>query len=260
MSNRHLYFNTTIGVQKPESIRNKETPCPFCARDQLTDILAVEGSIIFLKNKYPVLENAYQTVLIETDDCHAELSTYPFEHLHKVLRFGLKHWREMENSGLYESVIFFKNYGPFSGGTIAHPHMQIIGLYDLDYQKNMEEEAFNGILINEGNGVTFSLSTLPRIGFYEFNVQMNEEADYAEEFGEYIQTAAHYILHHFPFRSTSYNIFFYHFNENIYAKIVPRFVTTPIYIGYGLPQVPNNLEWMADQVHRIYFDGEQREF
>jgi ATP adenylyltransferase/5',5'''-P-1,P-4-tetraphosphate phosphorylase II len=253
LRNQHLYFNTSIGVQKPESIRNKETPCPFCARDQLTDILAVEGTIIFLKNKYPVLENAYQTVLIETDDCQAELSTYPKEHLHKLLKFGLKYWEEMENSGIYESVIFFKNYGPFSGGTIAHPHMQIIGLHDLDYRDNLEEEAFKGIVIREENGVRFSLSTLPRIGFYEFNVQMKEEAGYTKEFGEYIQTAAHYILHHFPFKSTSYNIFFYHLNENIYAKIVPRFVTTPIYIGYGLPQVPNNLDWMANQVNQIYF-------
>jgi hypothetical protein len=253
LKNRHLHFNTSIGVQKPENIRNKEQPCPFCAREQLTDILAVDGPIIFLKNKYPVLENAYQTVLIETDDCHAELSTYPSGHLHKLLKFGLKHWLEMENSGRYESVIFFKNYGPFSGGTIAHPHMQIIGLNDLDYKENIEEEAFKGILIRQSNGVCFSLSTRPRIGFYEFNVQMNE-IGYAEEFGEYIQTAAHYILHHFPFKSTSYNVFFYHFNENVYAKIVPRFVTTPIYIGYGLPQVPNNLEWMAEQVKSIYFE------
>lgn len=252
MKNRHLYFNTSIGVQKPENIRNKEQPCPFCAREQLTDILAVEGSIIFLKNKYPVLENAYQTVLIETDDCHAELSTYPKEHLHRLLKFGLKQWHEMEDSGLYESVIFFKNYGPLSGGTIAHPHMQIIGLTDLNYKEKIDENAFCGITIKEEKGTALCLSTKPRIGFYEFNVQMHEDS-YTEEFGVYLQTAAHYILHYFPFKSTSYNIFFYHINKKIYAKIVPRFVTTPIYIGYGLPQVPNNLEWMAEQVKNAYF-------
>lgn len=252
LKNRHLYFNTSIGVQKPENIRNKEQPCPFCAREELTDILDLEGPIIFLKNKYPVLENAYQTVLIETDDCQAELSTYPREHLHRLLKFGLKHWLEIERSGRYESVIFFKNYGPLSGGTIAHPHMQIIGLQDLNYKENIAESAFRGINIIENNGVIFSLSTKPRIGFYEFNVQMNEDG-YAEEFGVYLQTAAHYILNHFPFKSISYNVFFYHINETIYAKIVPRFVTTPIYIGYGLPQVPNNLDWMAEQVKSIYF-------
>lgn len=252
MKNEHLHFNTSIGVQKPENIRNKQQPCPFCARDQLTDIIDTEDSIILLKNKYPVLGNAYQTVLIETDDCHAELSAYPKEHLHKLLQFGIRHWLEMEQTGRFQSVIFFKNYGPFSGGSIAHPHMQIIGLDDLDYKEKLNEEIFTGMIIQKKDEVIFNLSTKPRIGFYEFNVQMNV-GNYREEFGEYLQTAVHYILHHFPFKTSSYNIFFHHYEARIYAKIVPRFVTTPIYIGYGLPQVPNNLGEMAEEVKRIYF-------
>lgn len=257
MKNRHLYFNTAIGVKKPENIRNKEQPCPFCARDELTDILDVEGPMIFLKNKFPVLENAYQTVLIETDQCDGELSTYKKGHLHKLLRFGIKHWFEMENSGLYQSVIFFKNYGPFSGGTIAHPHMQIVGLYDLDYNENLKKDVFDGVTIAKSHGAEFTLSTKPQVGFYELNVKMNDSG-YVEEFGKYIQIAAHYILHHFPFKATSYNIFFYHLNGEIYAKVVPRFVTTPIYIGYSLPQVPNNLEWMAEQIRTIYLEQNKK--
>ncbi|MFC4799939.1 DUF4931 domain-containing protein [Neobacillus sp. GCM10023253] len=252
MENKHLYFNTSIGVKKPENYRNKEQACPFCAREELTDLIEVDGPIILLKNKYPVLENAYQTVLIETDDCHAELSTYSKEHLHRLIRFGLKHWLDMEESGGFKSVIFFKNHGPLSGGTLAHPHMQIIGLNDLDYKEKVEPEMFEGILIAEENGVRFTLSTKPRVGFYEFNVEM-PEFGYQERFSEYMQMAAHYILHHFPFRATSYNIFFHHLDGKIYAKVVPRFVTTPLYIGYGLPQVPNNLNWMADELKRIYF-------
>lgn len=252
MENKHLYFNTSIGVKKPENYRNKEQACPFCDREELTDLIEVDGPIILLKNKYPVLENAYQTVLIETDDCHAELSTYSKEHLHRLIRFGLKHWLEMEESGGFKSVIFFKNHGPLSGGTLAHPHMQIIGLNDLDYKEKVEPEMFDGILIAEENGVRFTLSTKPRVGFYEFNMEM-PEFGYQERFAEYMQMAAHYILYHFPFRATSYNIFFHHLDGKIYAKVVPRFVTTPLYIGYGLPQVPNNLTWMADELKRIYF-------
>jgi ATP adenylyltransferase/5',5'''-P-1,P-4-tetraphosphate phosphorylase II len=252
LNSSHLFFNTSIGVQKPENYRNKETACPFCARDELTDILAVDGPIILLKNKYPVLVNAYQTVLIETDDCHAELSTYPAEHLHRLLRFGIKHWLEMEELGTYKSVIFFKNHGPLSGGTISHPHMQIIGLHDIDCEEKIDGEVFEGIMIDEKDNVQFTLSTKPRIGFYEFNVEM-PDSGYVEVFGEYLQKAVHFILNHFPFKAGSYNIFFHHIGEKIYAKIVPRFVTTPLYIGYGIPQVPNNLGWMADELRRIYF-------
>lgn len=252
MKNQHLFFNTSIGVKKPENIRNKQQPCPFCAREELTDIIAEEGPILLLKNKYPVLENAFQTVLIETDDCGAELSTYEPGHLHRLLQFGLKHWLEMEKSGNYESVIFFKNYGPLSGGTIAHPHMQIVGLKDLNYKENVAVDIFEGLVIKESEAVRLTLSTKPRVGFYEFNVRMPDDG-YHEPFGQYLQNAVHYILHHFPFKASSYNIFFHHLDQHIYAKMIPRFVTTPIYIGYGLPQVPNNLETMAEEVKSLYF-------
>ena len=252
MEHTHLHFNTSIGVKKPENIRNKQQACPFCERDQLTDLLAMDGPIILLKNKYPVLENAYQTVLIETDDCHAELSTYSKDHLHRLIKFGIKHWLEMEETGRYRSVIFFKNHGPLSGGTLAHPHMQIVGLNDIDYKEKVTHEMFEGLVIAEGEGTRFTLSTKPRVGFYEFNIEMNDSS-YQEPFSDYLQIAVHYILNHFPFKATSYNVFFHHIDDKIYAKVVSRFVTTPLYIGYGLPQVPSNLEWMANEVKRIYF-------
>ncbi|MED4225363.1 DUF4931 domain-containing protein [Neobacillus cucumis] len=252
MENSHLHFNTSIGVKKPENIRNKDQACPFCERDQLTDLISVEGPIILLKNKYPVLENAYQTVLIETDECQGDLSTYTKEHLHRLIQFGLTSWLEMEKSGQYRSVLFFKNHGPLSGGTIAHPHMQIVGLHDIDYREKAAHDDFEGIVIAEQNNVRFTLSTKPRVGFYEFNVRMKDSC-YQDEFAEFIQIAVHYILNHFPFRATSYNVFFYHLDDQIYAKIVSRFVTTPLYIGYGIPQVPNNIVWMADAVKGIYF-------
>lgn len=251
MKNSHLHFNTSIGVKKPESIRNKTAACPFCARDELVDLIEVDGPIILLKNKYPVLENAYQTVLIETDDCQGELSTYEPSHLHRLLKFGIRHWLQMDQTKQYESVIFFKNHGPLSGGTIAHPHMQIVGLHDINYKEKVSDEIFEGITIEEKDNVRFTLSTKPKVGFYEFNVEMADNI-YIEAFGEFIQIAVHYILNNFPFRANSYNLFFHHYNGKIYAKTVPRFITTPLYIGYGIPQVPNNLHWMADDLKSKY--------
>ena len=252
MKNSHLHFNTSIGVLKPESIRNKQQACPFCAREELTNLIEVDGPIILLKNKYPVLENAYQTVLIETDDCHGELSTYELPHLHRLLKFALRHWLEMDKTGKYESVIFFKNHGPLSGGTIAHPHMQIIGLKDINYQENILEEVFQGITIVEQDEVRLTLSTKPKVGFYEFNIDMDDSC-YHEDFGVNLQKVVDYILNNFPFKASSYNLFFYHYNRRIYVKIVPRFVTTPLYIGYEIPQIPDNLQWMADDIKSKYF-------
>lgn len=252
MSGTHLRFNTAIGVKKPESIRNKNASCPFCAREELTDIIDVDDSIILLKNKYPVLEDAYQTVLIETDDCLSELSLYSKEHLVKLFSFAIKHWKRVDESGEYKSVLFFKNHGPLSGGTIAHPHMQIVGLKTIDYMENIETSYFEGLNIHEENGVLFSLSTKPKVGFYEFNVKMTS-LEQIPSFASYIQIATHYILNNFPFKANSYNLFFYQFDESIYAKVVPRFVTTPLYIGFSIPQVPNNLQWVREDIYSKYF-------
>ncbi len=51
MDTQQLYFLNDIGKQKPESIRNRSAACPFCDRENLTDILAIEGSIIWLKKQ-----------------------------------------------------------------------------------------------------------------------------------------------------------------------------------------------------------------
>ncbi|WP_442596048.1 DUF4931 domain-containing protein [Neobacillus sp. D3-1R] len=252
MGNSHLHFNTNIGREKPNSIRNKQQACPFCAREELTDIIATEGPMILLKNKFPVLENTFQTVLIETDDCQGEISLYEDEFVEKLIAFGVKLWMEMEESGRYKSVMFFKNHGPLSGGTIAHPHMQIIGLNDIDYKEKMNKEWFHGILIDQQDGVEFSLSTHPKIGFYELNVRMTEK-EQIKTFSSYIKKAVTYLMHHFPFQCSSYNLFFYHIDGEILVKIVPRFVTTPIYIGYSIPQVPNNLSWMAKDIRERFF-------
>jgi ATP adenylyltransferase/5',5'''-P-1,P-4-tetraphosphate phosphorylase II len=256
VGNQHLHFNTTIGRQKPESIRNKEQPCPFCAREQLTDIIDTDGPIILLKNKYPVLGDAYQTVLIETDDCQGEISKYDDDFLEKLITFGLKHWMALEDSKHYKSVLFFKNHGPLSGGSIAHPHMQIIGLHDIDYKEKINKECFQGYVIDSQDGVQFTLSTKPSIGFYEFNVKLTS-IEQVGPFSKYLKTAVSYLLNHFPFNCSSYNLFFYDFNGEIYVKIVPRFITTPIYIGYNIPQIPSNLEWMVEDIQKHYFQLEK---
>ncbi|RSD28353.1 DUF4931 domain-containing protein [Mesobacillus subterraneus] len=253
MTNTHLFFNTAIGVQKPENIRNKNQSCPFCAREELTGIIDEEGPILLLKNKYPVLENAYQTVLVETDVCDEEFSRYSPGHLNRLLGFAIRHWMKMEESGEYRSVVFFKNHGPLSGGTIAHSHMQIVGLYDLDYHEKISEADFTGLHIQEQNDVHFNLSLRPKVGFYEFNIRM-ERGRPSATFASFIQTAVHYIMHAFPFKCSSYNLFFYSFEGDMICKVVPRFVTTPLFIGYHLPQVPNNLEWMAEDLRNRYFN------
>lgn len=255
MSPTHIHFNYHIGRKKPESIVNRETSCPFCSIDQLEEVLAADGPILLVKNKFPVLQDAFQTVLIENDVCDSDISTYSKEHLYRLFEFGMEQWFRMKKSGEYRSVMFMKNHGPYSGGTIHHPHMQIIGFEKLDYLQHTKDEHFEGVEIHAEEGVTFNLSTKPRAGFFEFNVRMDDLSG-LKRLADYVQVACHYILNHFNTRCKSYNLFFYKWHEQIIVKVVPRFVTSPLYVGYSLPQVSNNIEEVVRDVRRKYLTDE----
>lgn len=251
----HLVFNAGIGRQKPESIINRSTACPFCDRDRLEGIIEQRGSIILLQNKYPVLEETFPTVLIETDECDGELSIYPREHLHELIRFGVDKWLEMEESGEFRSVIFFKNHGPLSGGTIHHPHMQIIGLRNVDYRQSIKQEDFSGLTIDRQPGVECNLSSKPRVGFFEYNVILHDR-DKLTQMADYLQMLAHYILNHR--NCSSYNLFFYRLDERILVKVVPRYVTSPLFVGFSIPQVSNNLEETVAEIQERYLSPLKR--
>ncbi|HEY9854417.1 MAG TPA: DUF4931 domain-containing protein [Stenomitos sp.] len=250
---RHLRYNANIGRQKPENIVNRQAACPFCERDKLVDILAEAPPLVLLKNKYPVLEDAYQTVIIETEDCDAEFSEYAPEHLHRVVRFGLEHWQRMIRSGEFESVLFFKNHGPHSGGTIRHPHSQIVGLHHLDYRAGVEPHHFEGIPIDRRDGIEFNVSTLPRMGFTEFNVVLSDWSQ-VDQLADYVQIAAHYVLNHFHARCNSYNLFFYEHGEGVAAKLIPRFVVSPLFVGFAIPQVSSRVDEIAQTVRDRYLE------
>lgn len=253
MPGNHLGFNVNIGKEKPENIINKNTKCPFCDRENLTDILDRSGELLLIKNKYHVLQDSYQTVLIETTDCDSDMSAYSKAHLYHLIRFGVKHWLDMVRSNEYKSVLFFKNHGPLSGGTIRHPHMQIIGLKTISYHNMFEPKEFSGIPIDKKDGVEFNISTYPRIGFSEFNV-LTDDNRKIEQMADYLQIAIQYLLGHFNHRCKSYNLFFYLIDGLIRVKIMPRFATSPLYIGYNIHLVPNNLAAIAKEMQRIYFN------
>ncbi|WP_346355849.1 DUF4931 domain-containing protein [Azotosporobacter soli] len=248
----HLRFDYDIGRFKPVTVVERGFHCPFCGREQLENILAQEGSIVWLKNKFPVLEDTLQTVLIETEDCQSELSVYNKEHLHRVIRFGVEKWQELVRSGEYSSVLFFKNHGPYSGGTIRHPHMQIIGLKHLDYVPKIPQESFSGDVIVKEAGIELNLATLPKIGFIECNIRLRDPAK-IDVMADYIQAVAHYLLHHFHKNCNSYNIFFYHLEEEIAVKLVPRFVTSPLFIGYSIPQISSRGAEVVREIQLLYF-------
>lgn len=246
-------FDILLGRKKPENIIQHTNTCPFCDRKHLTNIIDTEDDMILLRNKYNVLDHADQFVLIEGRACKEDMPSYTPEHMHALIRFGTRHWFRMLNSELYKSVLFFKNYGPLSGGTMRHPHMQIIGFHDIDDHLMYDPKDFIGLPIHEKNGVQLNISTRPRIGFGEFNI-VPESNEAVDTVADYIQIVVDYLMHHFSKRCRSYNIFFYCEQGLMRVKIMPRFATSPLFIGYNIHFRPNNLENIVENVQQIYFN------
>ena len=251
-----IKFNTDIGKTKPENIVHTENACPFCDVEHLTNILDTDGDIIFLRNKYPVIESADLFVLIEGKDCDIDMPKYSREHMRRVIRMGIKHWHELLNCGKYEEVLFFKNFGPMSGGTIKHPHMQIVGFPRLKSDLLFEVEELRGLVIAKENGVELNVSNCPRVGFGELNVVVESGGD-IDTLADFLQIGIHYLMNFFRKNLSSYNIFFYRRAGIIYAKMMPRFATSPYFVGYNVHFLPRNIPQIAEEVHKIYFQDKR---
>ena len=258
MDSNFMGVDVSAARQKPETIRHKEESCPFCDREHLTGVIETEGDMVFLRNKYNVIEGADQFVLIEGRVCHSDMPSYTKEHMHALIRFGLRMWQRLKKSGRYEAVLFFKNYGPLSGGTIRHPHMQLIGLPHVKKELLCRPEEFEGPVIHERDGVTLNVSDVPRIGFWEFNILPPEDLTPAaiDTTADFIQIIVDFLTHHFGSQTQSYNIFFYDLDGRIAVKLLPRFATPPIYVGYGIHFRPSSLEEAIRAIQSRYFPAE----
>ncbi|WP_196593683.1 DUF4931 domain-containing protein [Pectinatus sottacetonis] len=251
MEKNIIEFNTSIGRNKPETIINKNAKCPFCDYTHLENIIDTCGELTLLENKYNVLEDAYQTVLLETRYCGSDIPDYSREHMHRLIHFGIRHWFAMLDSGKYKSVLFFKNYGPLSGGTMRHPHMQIIGLKHTEASLMYEKDEFIGIPVAKRRHVELNVSTQPRLGFCELNILTTNNSE-TDTIADFIKISVDYIMNHFNKRCKSYNIFFYRIDGYITVKIMPRFPTSPLFIGYNLRLRPNNLHVIAKEMQKLY--------
>jgi ATP adenylyltransferase/5',5'''-P-1,P-4-tetraphosphate phosphorylase II len=162
-------------------------------------------------------------------------------------------WHGMLADKRYRSVLFLKNHGPLSGGSLRHPHMQLIGLYDIDYHPNIRRDYFSGPVIHQAGGAVLNISDHPRIGFTEFNVILQDEGAFVD-FCLLLQKAVKYLLQrHHNGQIASYNLFFYTIDGVTCCKVMPRYATTPVYMGYAIPQVIDDLGSIVEEVRSFCF-------
>lgn len=242
-----LVFDVMKARGKPDDRRRPSGYCPFCDVASLTDVLAREDDRIWLMNKFRTLRGTEQTVLIETSEHDADISTYDTGRNRAVLSFAIRCWDRMIASGRFRSVLMYKNMGPLSGGSLVHPHLQIVGLESVDGYAAIGPRNMEGLRVWASGRVSVNISTEPVMGFFEVNVsapegvaESSDAADVADadRFFDAVQVVVRYILNeHHGGRATSYNLFFYRMGGRTIAKAMPRWVVSPYFVGYRLAQV-----------------------
>lgn len=246
-----IYFDRRVNNKKPSTLRNKKIDCPFCDRSQLAGIIDEQEDIILTKNKYSTLENADMFVLIESNVCESDMHTYSLTKIEELLTYGLNKWQELEDSKKYKSVAYFKNKGLHSSGTIKHPHMQFIGFRDQDCMNSISLENLEGhdVIIDEL--VPFNLSTTPLTSFLEINLRIPSDM---KKFARTVSFLADYMEEIYWGDSACYNFFFYKIDNQRYLKIIPRYPTSAITIGYDICQIykPDQLAEYEQMIKQSY--------
>lgn len=242
-----IYFNRQVNAKKPSTIRNNATSCPFCDHTQLKNIIETKGDMLLVENKYTTLKDAKMMVLIESARCDANMHTYSISELKDLLEFAIAKWCEYEQLKGYKSVALFKNKGLHSSGTIKHPHMQIVCYKEQDCNANIKRSNLSGHQVKFDN-IEFNLSTLPLISFLEFNLKVTN--DY-QTLAESISLITAYIEETYNGDSASYNFFFYNIEGERYLKIMPRYPTSALLVGYGVVQIYDEQQ-LRDYEQSIY--------
>lgn len=228
-----------MAKDKPSSFRkDKSNVCPFCDTDHLIDIYQQKDDMIWLHNRFPTLRDTLQTVLIESSDHHGDIATYSKDCNRELIKFSMACFEKLAKNSKYKSVLWYKNFGPLSNGSLIHPHMQIVGLEKEDGYKYIHPNNFEGIRVFQKDGVEVNFALHPVQGFQEININLqNKVEEDINLWADWMQVAINYTLNiMYNGRCNSYNLFFYPKGQGYCAKVVPRFNASPYFVGYKLSQ------------------------
>lgn len=233
--------------KRTNTFKDVSAACPFCNWEALKkehNVYEEGDNWLFIDNKYPAFnkEDGDCYVFVETRDCKQNLSTYNDDYIIEMFRFLHKKWISFLKDDSYQSVMFFKNQGALSSGSIRHSHMQMIPLKKRNVFSDLKKEFFDGQLVEKDKRTRLTLSTDPISEFYEWNIETPLDGSELSSFCYYLKRMSQYIGQTHGSKA-SYNLAFYPFGGFMHCKIILR--TRPssvLLLAYNLKQVPNNLE------------------
>jgi len=248
-----LTFRVKTARVKPNDMYGN-SKCPFCDRQSLIDILNDSGDFMWLMNKYPTLDQTVQTIIIESRIHDTNLTAYSSLYMERLWRYIEECWETMASSGKYASTVLLKNHGLMSGSSLKHPHLQLIGLEQIDAVAMRTVSDFEGLELYSDDNCTATISTEPIMGFVELNV-ITKRHQHSPMTSQVIQALVRYILISYQGnRVNSFNLHGWLFEDKQVIKIIPRWVDSAYYTGFGISQVYNveELVKIRDEIRTVY--------
>lgn len=246
----YIRYKTQTKKHKP-NLYNQEVACPFCDRESLKlqdRIIKETSDYLIVGNKYPVMDDALQTVIIEHKQCEEHIGSYSLEYLTGLLEFSLDYYDELNESGEYQSVCWFKNYGSYSGGSVPHSHMQIIAFEHNDYLDQISEKDFVGEVVWSIDDILeVNISHRPRSEFYEFNFLLKRR-DRLDVLANYLQKTVRFVLEDLNTEFRSYNLAFFVEENGLKVKLLPRKIVNLMPLVFGLHFVPDNIPEVSQRL------------
>ena len=78
--------------------------------------------------------------------------------------FALDCWQRMIDSDSIAAFSCTRTKGPLSGGSLVHPHMQIVGLEQEDGYASLASANFEGINVWQQGRISVNISAEPIVG------------------------------------------------------------------------------------------------
>lgn len=218
----------------------QKSGCPLCEghEDQTPpEVFRLGGGeenksgwkVRIVPNKYTITD--VHEVIIHSPDHHNDIENLPPAQVVLILNSYRQRYNTYRKKG---QVLIFCNHGEHAGGSLVHPHSQLVVIpaqINLDtlvrepLNNLVEENKFFQVYCPDFSQWPYEVWIAPKkLDVFFGDISDDEIVELALLMGKMLKKLSHIYEHHtLSNLKFGYNYYFYH-KENWYLRIIPRFV------------------------------------
>lgn len=231
--------------------KKKRTVCPFCSgneRETPPEVLRYGNGeanksgwkLRVVPNKYSITD--VHEVIIHSPDHEKDVENLPIEQVMLILTAYRQRYNFYRKKG---QVLIFCNHGEHAGGSLSHPHSQLVVIPSQINLETLVREPLNNMIETtkqfeiycpDFSQWPYEVWIAPKKVDMVFGDISDEEMTELAKIMQRMLKHMYHIYHVYKISNLlfGYNYYFYH-KENWYLRIIPRFVNRAGFeLGTGL--------------------------